>query len=71
MQQSLEGSVWNVTLELLEFLFRENLHEIVNVQQDPIKVDAVDGCWEEADHPPQTLKTHKHRQVDSKCMTTV
>lgn len=60
VQQSLEGSVWNVALELLEFLFRENLHEIVNVQQDPIKVDTVDGRWEEADHPPQTLNTHTH-----------
>lgn len=49
--------MWNVTLQLLEFLFGENLHEVVDIQQDPIKVDTVDGRWEEADHPPQTLNT--------------
>lgn len=47
----------DVTLELLELLFGENLHKVVDVQQDPIKVDTVDGLWEEADHPPQTLNT--------------
>lgn len=47
----------DVALQLLEFLFRENLHEVVDVQQDAIEVDAVDGRREEADHPPQTLDT--------------
>lgn len=47
----------DVALQLLEFLFRENLHEVVDVQQDAIEVDAVDGRREEADHPPQTLHT--------------
>lgn len=49
--------MWDITLKLLEFLFGENLHEVVNIQEDPIKVDTIDGCWEEADHPPQTLDT--------------
>lgn len=47
----------DVALQLLEFLLRENLHEVVDVQQDAIEVDAVDGRREEADHPPQTLDT--------------
>lgn len=45
----------DVALELLEFLFGTDLHEVVDVQQDPIQVYAVDGLWEKADDPPQTL----------------
>lgn len=62
VQQSLEGSVWNVTFELLQFLFGENLHKVVNVQQDPIKVDVVNVHWEKADNPPKTLNrnTEEH-----------
>lgn len=43
---------------MLQFVFGENLHQVVNVQQDTIQVDAVDGLREETDHPPQTLNTH-------------
>ena len=55
VQQGLEGSVRNVALQLLQLLFGENLHEVVDVQQDPVQVDAVDGAGQEADHPPQAL----------------
>jgi len=54
--------VGDVTLQLLQFLFGENLHEVVDVQQDPVQVDAVDRLREEADHPPQALNTHTQRE---------
>lgn len=54
--EGLQGPVRNVRLQLLQLLFRENLHEVVDVQQDPVQVQAVDILWQEADHPPQTLK---------------
>lgn len=57
VQQSFQGSMGDIALKLLELLFGENLHEVVNVEEDPIEVDTIDGCREEADHPPQTLDT--------------
>lgn len=53
--------MWEVALHLLQFLSGKHLHEVVDVQQDPIQVDAVDGLWEQADHLPQTLNTQNSR----------
>lgn len=53
--------MWDVTLQLLEFFFGENLHKVVDIQEDPIKVDVIDSCGEEADHPPQTLNTQTQK----------
>lgn len=53
--------MWDIALELLKFLFGKNFHEVVDIQQDPIQVYVVDGLWEEADNPPQTLNVNKHR----------
>ena len=55
VQQGLEGPVGHVTLQLLELVLGEHLHEVVHVQQDAVQIDAVDALWEVADHPPQTL----------------
>lgn len=46
VQQGLEGPVGYVTLQLLELLFGEHLHEVVNIQQDAVQIDAVDGLWQ-------------------------
>lgn len=32
----------------------------MDIQQDPVQVYVVDGLWEEADNPPQTLNVNKH-----------
>lgn len=53
----------DVALQLLEFFLGENLHKVVDVQEDPIEVDAVDCRWEEADHPPETLNARKQTTV--------
>ena len=60
----------DITLQLLQFLLGECFHEEVDVQQDPIQVDGVDGLWEEADHPPQTLGTHTQTEprVSLRCV---
>lgn len=52
--------MWDIALELLKFLFGKNFHEVVDIQQDPVQVYVVDGLWEEADNPPQTLNVNKH-----------
>lgn len=48
--------MWHVTLQLLQLLFRENLHEVMDVQQDAVQVNTVNGLGQEADHSPQTLQ---------------
>lgn len=63
VQQGLHGPVWDIGLQLLQFLFGENLHEVVDVKQDPVQVDAVDAFWQEADHLPQTLRRREHGSV--------
>lgn len=63
MQQRLQRPVGDVALQMLQFVFGENLHQVVNVQQDTIQVDAVDGLREETDHPPQTLNTHTRQNT--------
>lgn len=52
VQQCLQCPVGNVTLELLELLFGENLHEVVHIQQDAVQINTVDGLRQETDHSP-------------------
>lgn len=59
VQQGLQGPVGHVALELLELLLGKHLHEVVDVQQDAIQVDAADGFRKEPDHTPQTLRGGK------------
>lgn len=52
VQQRLQRPVGNVTLQLFQLLFRENLHKVVHVQQDAVQINTVDGLWQETDHSP-------------------
>ncbi len=52
VQQCLQRPVGNVTLQLFQLLFRENLHEVVHIQQDAVQINTVDGLWQETDHSP-------------------
>lgn len=51
----------HVALQLLQLLFRENLHEVMDVQQDAVQVNTVNGLGQEADHSPQTLQRSEQR----------
>lgn len=52
VQKCLQCPVGNVTLELFELLFGENLHEVVHIQQDAVQINTVDGPRQETDHSP-------------------
>lgn len=59
VQQGLKGPVGHVRLQLLQFLLGEHLHKVVDIQQDAVQVDAVDGLWQEPDHTPQALERQR------------
>ena len=59
VQQCLECPVGHVRLQLLQLLLGEHLHKVVDIQQDAVQVDAVDGLRQEPDHTPQALKTQR------------
>lgn len=52
VQQRLQRPMRNVTLQLFELLFRENLHEVVHIQQDAVQINTVDSLRQETDHSP-------------------
>lgn len=52
VQQRLQRPVGNIALQLFELLFRENLHEVVHIQQDAVQINTVDSLRQETDHSP-------------------
>ena len=56
VKQGLQCPYRKLTLALLQFLFGKDLHENMNIQQNPIQIDAVNSFRKKTHHSPQTLE---------------
>lgn len=56
VKQSLQCPYRKLTLRLLQLLFGKDLHENVDIEKNPIQIDAVNGFRKETHHSPQTLE---------------
>lgn len=56
VKQSLQCPYRKLTLTLLQLLFGKDLHENVDIQQNPIQIDAINGFRQKTHHSPQTLE---------------
>lgn len=54
-----------LTLTLLQLLFGKDLHENVDIQQNPIQIDAIDGFRKKTHHSPQTLEGEADLKQDN------
>lgn len=65
VKQRLQCPNREVTLTLLQLLFGKDLHENVDIQQNPIQIDAIDGFRKKTHHSPQTLKREADLKQDN------
>lgn len=68
VKQSLQCPNRKLTLTLLQLLFGEDLHENVDIQQNPIQIDAINGFRKKTHHSPQTLEREADLKQDNSRM---